>query len=73
MFRVIDTTPQIPFTGPSDSFDLPRWEAYMDAVLPGAKTMCRRDMEECVAAGYAWEEAFLPVLNAAVRDLDARQ
>ena len=73
MFRVIDTTPLIPFSGSSDSFDLPRWEAYMDAALPGAKALCRRDMEECVAAGYPWETAFLPVLNAALRNADARQ
>ena len=73
MFRVIDTVPLFPFSGPSASFELPRWEAYMDAALPGAKELCLRDMRECVAAGYPWETAFLPVLNAAVRDSDARQ
>ena len=45
----------------------------MDAALPGAKEQCLRDMEECVAAGYPFEEAFLPVLNAAIRNADARQ
>ena len=45
----------------------------MDDALPGAKALCLRDMRECVDAGYAWETAFLPVLNAAVRDADARQ
>ncbi len=73
MLRFIDTTPSIPFSGPSDSFDIGRWEAYMDAVLPGAKAACLRDMEECVSAGYPWEETFLPVLNAAVRGADARR
>ncbi len=73
MFRVIDTTPLIPFSGAADSFDLPRWEAYMDFALPGAKEQCLRDMEECVAAGYPWEEAFLPVLHTAIRNADTRQ
>jgi len=65
--------PAVPFSGPSDSFDLEHWKAYMDAALPGAKEPCLRDMEECVSAGYPWEEAFLPVLNAAIQNADARQ
>ena len=32
-----------------------------------------QDMTDCVSAGYPWEDAFLPVLNAAIRNTDARQ
>ena len=73
MLRFIDAMPELPFSGDSDSFDLERWKAYMDAALPGAKELCLQDMTDCVSAGYPWEDAFLPVLNAAIRNTDARQ
>ena len=73
MLRFIDAMPDTPFSGDSDSFDLERWKAYMDAALPGAKELCLQDMTDCVSAGYPWEDAFLPVLNAAIRNTDARQ
>ena len=54
-------------------FDLGKWEAYMDAFVPGAKALCLDDMREVVAAGYSWDEAFLPVLNAVCSDEKKRE
>ena len=67
MLRFIDAMPDTPFSGDSDSFDLERWKAYMDAALPEAKELCLQDMTDCVSAGYPWEDAFLPVDGREIR------
>ena len=71
--RIIDTTDAMLASYASGIFDQVRWEAYIDAAVPGAKALCLDDMRECVAAGYSWEEAFLPVLNAVPRDAEKRE
>lgn len=39
------------------------WEAYMDKWVPGARELCTKDMQECLQAGYTWENDYLPTLN----------
>ncbi len=44
-------------------FDMNAWEAYMDKWVPGAREFCTKDMQECLQAGYTWENDYLPALN----------
>ena len=70
--NVIDTSSHILRCFDAGRFDLEKWRSYMDACVPGAKEMCLADMRETVRAGYSWEKAFLPVLDA-VQDADRRR
>ncbi len=72
MFRIIDVVPAMLASFASERFNLDRWKAAMDAALPGAKALCLADMEECLSAGYTWENDFLPVLNDVIRNAAAR-
>ena len=70
--RIIDTTDNMLTSYASDHFDMAKWEAYMDASVPGAKEMCLADMRECVAAGFSWDGDFLPVLDSVLREEEKR-
>lgn len=70
--RIIDTTDAISAVFASGSFQLADWEVYMDASLPDAKTMCLEDMQECLDAGFSWEDDFLPVLNGVQENEEKR-
>ena len=71
--RIVDTSEHILSAFAAGQFDMQKWEAYMEAFVPGAKRLCLEDMEEVLAAGYSWEKDFLPVLNAVARDGDKRE
>lgn len=62
--KIINTIADIPSVFVGGSFSLQKWEAYMDARIPGAKEICLADMRQTLDAGYTWENDFLPVLNA---------
>ena len=61
--RIIDTSAKIPDLYVQGQFDPERWKLYADAVRPGLRALCTKDMEEVLAAGYSWEKDFLPVLQ----------
>ena len=61
---IIDTSAELLSAFSQEGFDIEKWKAYMDALVPGAKELCLRDAEEVISAGYSWEECFLPILNA---------
>ena len=71
--RIVDTSEQILSSFAAGRFDLQKWEAYVDAFVPGAKRLCLDDMREVLDAGYCWETDFLPVLNAVARDGGKRE
>lgn len=71
--RIVDTSHQLLSAFEAGQFDLQKWEAYMDAFVPGAKRLCLDDMREVLDAGYCWETDFLPVLNAVARDAGKRE
>lgn len=62
--RIIDTSVEMLNAFSSQQFDLAKWEAYADRLLPGLKPQCLADMNECIKGGFSWETDFLPVLNA---------
>lgn len=66
--KLIDTSDQFLSAFDAGRFDRGKWEAYMDACVPGVKKLCLDDMREVLAAGYSWERDFLPVLDAVARD-----
>lgn len=63
--NIIDTSGDISYIFESGIFDMAAWEAYMDKWVPGVREVCSQDMQECLQAGYTWENDYLPVLNAA--------
>ncbi len=71
--RIVDTSKELLSAFSAGRFDLQKWEAYMDAFVPGAKRLCLDDMREVLDAGYCWETDFLPVLNAVARDAGKRE
>lgn len=71
--RIVDTSEQILSVFAAGRFDLQKWEAYMDACVPGVKNLCLDDTREVLAAGFSWEKDFLPVLNAVARDGEKRE
>ena len=63
--NIIDTSGDISKIFESGIFDMTAWEAYMDKWVTGAREVCSQDVQECLQAGYTWENDYLPVLNAA--------
>ena len=66
--RIIDTSASIMQAYENGHFQLPLWERYMDAHLPGAKELCLADLRECLDGGLSWEKEYLPVLDALAKD-----
>ena len=56
----------------SGSFDMAKWEAYIDNAVPGARKLCAGDMQECLNEGFSWEKDYLPVLDAAYNEEQKR-
>ena len=71
--QVTDTTDRMLAAFASGRFSLSDWETYMDGSLPDAKALCLADMREVLAAGYSWEEDFLPVLNGVLTQEGKRE
>lgn len=70
--RIINLSVEMLRSFENHHFSIDRWKSYMDDSIPGAKELCLEDMLETVKAGFSWEEAFLPVLNAVQQDADKR-
>ncbi len=71
--RIIDTMGEMLSAFNSGRFRLEEWEAYIDAAVPDAKELCLDDVNECLAAGFSWENDFLPVLEAVGTDEEKRK
>lgn len=74
MINIIDTYPKLMecFTG--GTFQMDKWEAYMEEALPGASPIFLADMKDSIDnGGYSWEEDYLPVLNAVAEDAQLRE
>lgn len=70
--NILDTTDRIAACFDADGFNIEKWKTYIDAFVPGAKDLCIADMQECVQAGFSWENDFLPVLSAVFEKPDQR-
>ena len=73
MLRILDTSDSFLQSFPVGHFDLDAWKAYIDRSVPGAKSLCIEDMENCLSGGYSWEADFLPVLNTVLHDTAKRE
>ena len=71
--NVIDTSAEMLSAYESGRFCMENWEEYMDKYVPGAKELNLEEMRETIAAGYSWEEEFLPVLDACFADTAGRE
>ncbi len=70
--NIINTSAGILSVFEQSGFDLAKWEEYIDTYVPGAKELCIADKDECLAAGYSWEQDYLPVLNAVLQKPEQR-
>ena len=71
MIRLLDTSRAALSAYEAGAFDLERWKAYIRSNFPSAEAVCLADMRQSVSPQYPWEQAFLPVLNAAYRQKEA--
>ena len=62
--NVMDTSAEMLSSYEDGHFSLERWKEYIGRCVPGAGELNLAEMRETVAAGYSWEEEFLPVLDA---------
>ena len=62
--KVMDTSAEMLSAYEGGHFSLERWKEYIGRCVPGAGELNLAEMRETVAAGYSWEEEFLPVLDA---------
>lgn len=72
--KIIDTYPMMPEAFEDNTFQLDKWEKYIDSVYPNAASIFITDMEKCIATGkFTWENDYLPVLNTVVRSDELRE
>lgn len=71
--KIINTCNEILSVYDDGIFDMEKWKIYMDRFVPGAKESCLRDMQECVNAGFSWEQDFMPILNAVAVEKQKRE
>ena len=71
--NVMDTSPEMLSSYEDGHFSLERWKEYIGRCVPGAGELNLAEMRETVAAGYSWEEEFLPVLDACYADSGKRE
>ncbi len=71
--NVMDTSAEMLSSYEDEHFSLERWKEYIGRCVPGAGELNLAEMRETVAAGYSWEEEFLPVLDACYADSGKRE
>lgn len=71
--NIVDTSGELLSAFNEGRFDLSRWEEYIDSYVPGAKELCLSDMNDCIKAGFSWENDFLPVLNNVFQNAPLRK
>jgi len=65
MIKIIDTYPQINTLFEKESFNLEKWEGYINAIYQNSADIFKKDLEEYLNSGdYVFEKDFLPILNA---------
>ena len=65
MIKVIDTYEQINTVFENESFNLEKWEGYINAIYQNSADIYKKDLEEYLNSGdYVFEKDFLPILNA---------
>ncbi len=73
MLTVINAVDSLPDYFGDGRFSIERWDKYIDAALPRHKRIFVRDMRETLrAGGITFEGSYLPVLNEALTNRDAR-
>ncbi len=62
--KITDTSNNMLSAFNGECFEIEKWAEYIDDAVPGAKDLCVKDMNECIAEGFSWEKDYLPILNA---------
>lgn len=66
--KVYDLSAAIGAVYEDGQFDLEKWKAGTDALMPGITPLCLEDLKECLDAGLSFETDYLPVLNAVLKE-----
>lgn len=67
--KIINTYPALLAAYEGTVFRLEKWRSYIDSVLPDLSPLLISDVEKCLHTGkFTWENDYLPVLNAVVRN-----
>lgn len=65
MIKVIDTYSQINTVFENETFDLKKWENYINSIYENSSDIFKKDMEEYLNSGeYTYEKDILPILNS---------
>lgn len=70
--RLINTSTKMIASFEAGHFDIEKWKIYIDDAVPGARQICMDDMQECVEAGFSWQNDYLPVLDKVFADHETR-
>ena len=64
MIKIIDTFPQLGGLFENNTFQLERWEQYINSIYEGCAEILNDDMNEYLESGeYTYEKDFLPIIN----------
>ena len=64
MIKIIDTFPQLGGLFEDNTFQLERWEQYINSIYEGCAEIFKDDMNEYLEGGeYTYEKDFLPIIN----------
>lgn len=65
MIRIIDTRSHIESLFDNGTFDLKKWEIYIDSIYEESAVIFKSDLQECLDSGYYdYEKDILPVIQA---------
>lgn len=65
MIRIIDTYAQIGALFDDGTFNIEKWELYINSVYDQSANIFKDDLKECIDSGnYIYEKDILPLLNA---------
>ena len=68
MIKIIDTYPQINNLFKNGTFDLEKWELYINSIYDNSVHLFKNDLKEYLDSGkYIYEKDILPILNAVNR------
>ncbi len=65
MIKIMDTHSQIDTLFVNGTFDLEKWESYMNSLYKNSADIFKNDLKEYLNSGeYVYEKDILPILNA---------
>lgn len=71
--KIINTLNKISDIYSNGSFDINKWNSYIENINPNLKQLCLNDMNETISTGLVtFEKDYLPILNNVINDEKSR-